>query len=85
LFVGSVNIDKRSFPINDESDVLDRQFAVKLIQSFGADKSKPAFGSARLQRAIDSASSPLKGTFSELAAQRDSYRSKPRKQRNNDF
>jgi cardiolipin synthase A/B len=39
---GSVNIDERSFRINDEANlnVLDRQFAAKLIRSFEADKGK---------------------------------------------
>ena len=39
---GSVNIDERSFRINDEANlnVLDREFAAQLTKSFQADKSK---------------------------------------------
>ena len=39
---GSVNVDERSFRINDEANlnVLDRKFAAKLIQTFEDDKSK---------------------------------------------
>jgi cardiolipin synthase len=47
---GSVNFDERSFRINDESNlnVLDREFAAKLIQTFEDDKRK-----SRLLRAQD--------------------------------
>ena len=40
--VGSVNFDERSFEINDEANlnVLDREFAGKLIETFEADKNK---------------------------------------------
>lgn len=43
--VGSVNIDERSFHLNDEANlnILDRAFAAKLIQSFEADKAKSRY------------------------------------------
>jgi cardiolipin synthase A/B len=42
LTAGSVNFDDRSFRINDEANlnVLDREFAAKLIRSFEEDKTK---------------------------------------------
>jgi cardiolipin synthase len=46
---GSVNVDERSFRINDEANlnVLDREFAAKLIRSFENDRSKSRRLSAR--------------------------------------